>query len=200
MTAGTWFGLGRPPRLPDLSMKLDALLGDYSFGEHHETFVAAPRESVFHAVRTVTAGEIRFFRFLTWLRSPRLGRGRPSILNAPPDWPILEVALETGFVLLHEEVGREIVVGMIVCCGPRHVQTAAEFWAAGGSVARAVMNFHLGAVPGGTRLVTQTRIQATDARARRRFGAYWLVVHPGSAFIRHRWLAAIRHRAEASLR
>jgi hypothetical protein len=50
---------------------------------------------------------------------------------------------------------------------------------------------------GRTRLSTETRIAATDARARRRFAAYWLVVRPGSGLIRRLWLRAVKKRAES---
>jgi hypothetical protein len=49
---------------------------------------------------------------------------------------------------------------------------------------------------GGSRVTTETRILATDDGARRRFGAYWRVIYPGSALIRIGWLDAIRRRAE----
>jgi hypothetical protein len=65
----------------------------------------------------VTAREIRFFRLLTWLRAPHFGEAPQSILNPAADRPILDVALQSGFLLLHEEAGREIVVGAVVCCG-----------------------------------------------------------------------------------
>jgi hypothetical protein len=192
----------QPPKLPGPAMALDRLLPSYSFGEHHETVVAAPRERVYAAVRAVTASEIRFFRLLTWLRSPRFfGPGVESILNPAAERPILEVALGTGFVLLHEEPGREVVVGTIVCCEARSpVRTREEFWATRGSVARAVMNFHLEERQGSVQVVTQTRVHVTDRVAERRFGAYWRVIYPGSALIRRMWLRAIRERAEAASR
>ncbi|TMM12953.1 MAG: hypothetical protein E6F98_07205 [Actinobacteria bacterium] len=43
---------------------------------------------------------------------------------------------------------------------------------------------------GGAFLFTETRVQALDARARRAFRRYWLVVGPFSALVRKRWLAA----------
>jgi hypothetical protein len=49
---------------------------------------------------------------------------------------------------------------------------------------------------GGSRLATETRVQALSPIARRRFRMYWLVVGPFSALIRRRWLAAARHDAE----
>lgn len=47
-------------------------------------------------------------------------------------------------------------------------------------------------------LSTETRVWLTDARARRRFRAYWLVVRPFSGLVRRSWLAAARRRAEAA--
>jgi hypothetical protein len=189
-----------PPRLPGPRMALDDVLPTYQFGEHHEIRIAAPPERVLAAARAVTAGEIRLFRLLTWLRSPRLsGRGPENILNPSADRPILDVALGSGFVLLREEPGREIVIGAVVCCGRRFPpRSPEEFQALQGSLARAAMNFHVEPVgPGASRLVTQTRVAATDPPATRRFAAYWRVIYPGSALIRRMWLRAIKARAEA---
>ena len=189
-----------PPRLPGPRMAIDEVLPSYEFGEHHEILVAAPPDRVLAATRAVTAREIRLFRLLTWLRSPRFSRGgRESILNPSADRPILDVALRSGFVLLREEAGREIVFGAVVCCAPRvPPRSAEEFQALSGSLARAVMNFHVEDAGGGvSRLVTQTRVAATDAEAQRVFARYWRVIYPGSALIRRMWLRAIKARAEA---
>ena len=43
---------------------------------------------------------------------------------------------------------------------------------------------------GGALLVTETRVAAVDAKARRAFRGYWLAVGPFSAFVRRRWLAS----------
>ena len=119
-------------------------------------------------------------------------------MNPSADRPLLDVALGTGFLLLREDEGRELVVGMLVCCGkPKPATSADEFLARSGSLARAVMNFHVvDEGDGTTRLVTETRISASDAEAERRFAIYWRVISPGSAFIRRMWLRAIRDRAE----
>jgi hypothetical protein len=187
-----------PPHLGGPRMALDDVLPDYQFGETHEIRIHASPERVLTAVKAVTAREIRFFRLLTWLRAPHFGEAPQSILNPAADRPILDVALQSGFVLLHEEAGREIVVGAVVCCGLRHtVRDAFEFRALQGSLARAAMNFHVTDEGGGvSRLVTQTRVAASDAPAERRFAAYWRVIYPGSAFIRRMWLRAIKVRAE----
>ena len=190
-----------PQSLPGPRMLVDEVAPHYQFGEHHEIRIAAPPARVYAAVRAVTAREIRLFRLLTWLRTPHWpGRGRESILSPAADRPILDVALASGFLLLREEKESEIVVGTIVCCEktppPR---SAEEFLSRSGSLARAVMNFHLVDEGGGvTRLITQTRVSASDAAAEGRFAAYWRVIYPGSAFIRRMWLRAIRERALSS--
>jgi hypothetical protein len=155
---------------------------------------------VYAAARAVTAREIRFFRLLTFLRSPHLGNAPESILNPAPDRPILDVATDSQFVLLYEEPDREIVFGALLPPGREpKPRSRAEFQQTPGSLSRAVMNFHLSPLPAGaTRLVTETRIAASDAAARRQFGVYWRIIYPGSAFIRHQWLRAIRRRAEAA--
>ncbi len=189
-----------PPRLSGPPMAIDGVIPGYQFGESHEIRVAAPPARVMEAARAVTAREIRLFRLLTWLRSPRLpGRGQESILNPAADRPILDVALGSGFVLLEDEPGREIVFGAVVCCGlGRLPRSAQEFQALEGSLARAVMNFHVEELGDGTsRLVTQTRIAASDRSAERRFAAYWRIIYPGSALLRLTWLRAIKARAEA---
>ena len=58
------------------------------------------------------------------------------------------------------------------------------------------MDFNLEETEGGTRLVTETRITATDDQSRRRFGRYWLVVRPGSGLIRGEFLRIIARKAE----
>lgn len=187
-----------PPRLPGPRMAIDEVAPAYQFGEHHEIEVEASPERALAAARAVTAREIRLFRLLTWLRAPRLpGRSRESILNPAADQPILEVALRSGFVLLHEDE-RELVFGAVVCCEARRPPaTAEEFAALEGSLARAVMTFHVDdAGAGRSRLITQTRVAATDAAAERAFARYWRLIYPGSALIRVMWLRAIKARAE----
>jgi hypothetical protein len=143
--------------------------------------MAATCAEAWRAIKGVTAGEIHLFRTLTWIR--RLGRPGPeSILNAPPNAPILEVATRSGFRLLAEEAEREVVVGMTLIKPDR---------------VKGFMNFMVTKV-GNTscEVRTETRVYAADAAARRRFGIYWRVIYPGSAFIRRMWLGAIRERAE----
>jgi hypothetical protein len=171
--------------------RLDGVMPTYHFHEVHTLRVHASPARVLEAVRAVTAGEIRLFRTLTWIRSPRLGRGgRESILNAPADQPILDVALRSGFVALGDEPGREVVFGTALWLGPRAANPP--------RLARTAMNFLVEEDGDGwCRLGTETRVLGTDDGARRRFAVYWRVIYPGSALIRRMWLRAVKERAEA---
>ena len=181
---------------------LDEHFPAWEFAEHHEIRVHAPPARVQEAIGQVTADEILFFRLLTWIRNPGRSwrRQRENILAPPPDRPILDVALNGGFVLLDEVPSREVLVGAVVCCRFARVNGPEAFAAlVQPGFAKAGMNFLLQDEGGGwTRVSTETRVHGTDAGAQRRFAAYWRVIYPGSALIRVMWLRAIRARAEGA--
>jgi len=186
--------------LPEERGSIDDFVPACQFREVHEIRIHAPADAVFRAVKAVTAREIRFFRILTWLRSPRISAARQDILAPPADRPILDVALQSGFLLLAEDAPRELVFGTILCGRlprvsrpePKDFQELVR-----PGFCKVAMNFRLREEGDGfVRLTTETRIFALDAASRRSFAAYWRVIYPGSAFIRRMWLAAIRRRAE----
>ncbi|HEV8629075.1 MAG TPA: hypothetical protein VGV61_02075 [Thermoanaerobaculia bacterium] len=197
-----------PPR-----SHLDAIVPTWQFGEHHEIRVHADAARVEAAIRAVRPDEIRFFLLLTGIRNPQRAwrRQQANILAPQGELPLLTIALRSGFLLLADEPGRELVFGTIVVAPPalarlpaaelarlRAAFTAERFIAlTAPGYAKAVMNFRLADEGGGwTLLSTETRVFATDDQARRRFAAYWRLIYPGSALIRHMWLDAIRRRAE----
>ena len=193
-------------RVSARASELDEIIPTYQFSEHHEIRVQASPEQVHAAIWAVTAEEIRLFLALTWIRSrfplpEGAGRDRESILNVPAKKPVLDVATSSGFLLLADQPGREIVAGTIVIAPPgsRSIESPREFIALDApGHAKGVMNFRMEDEGGGwTRLTTETRVWATDASARRRFAAYWRTIYPGSALIRRMWLRAIQARAEA---
>lgn len=174
---------------------LDELLPRWDFRERHGRTVAATPERVWDAINEVTLGEMPLARLLFRLR------GMPQAA----DRPLLDQMLAGGFALLGEEPGRELAAGVV-----------ARMWRPGGDVqeiaggpefvafqrpgfAKGAMDFRVLGQAGGasTRVETETRVLATDAAARRAFGRYWLLVRPGSGFIRRVWLRAIAQRAEA---
>ncbi len=185
---------------PTRTMIIDEFLPKYNFNEIHSTRIHAPPANVYAAVRQVTAREIKLFRVLTWIRSPHFGRQPESILAPPADDPVLDVALRSGFLLLGNAPPQETVVGTILGRTPfnGHVPNPEDFKNFNRpGYAKAVMNFRVTPeANGGVTLTTETRVLATNERAKRRFGRYWRVIYPGSALIRVMWLKAIKARAE----
>jgi hypothetical protein len=185
-------------------MRLDEFAPLFQFNEIHSIRILASKEQVYRAIKSVTADEILFFRTLIWIR--RFGRpGRESILNPSQDTPLLDVATKTSFLLLADDPNREIVVGTLVVAPPgwrpNNRPSPEDFKAIHqpGFVA-ATMNFRIEEAGGGVcTVITETRVYATDASARRRFAAYWRVIYPGSALIRRMWLRAIKKRAAKAL-
>ncbi len=182
---------------------LDHFIPAYQFSEFHDIRIHAAPAEVYRAVREVTSGEIFLFRTLTWIRYPHLpGRGEENILNAPGRKPILDVATRSGFRVLSEQPGHEVVLGtMVVWDGISRIHTAEEFrrFDRPGNAISAI-NFLVRDDGGGwCTLSTETRVFATDARVHRRFARYWRMIYPGSSMIRYFWLRAVRKRAEAAV-
>lgn len=193
----------RERHVTDPATQLDGFAPTWQFSEVHQIRVQATPDRVFDAIKAVTANEILFFRTLTSVR--RLGRPLPeSILNAPAEMPLIEVATRSGFLRLADEAPRELVLGTIVAApaqyrgyrGPVTPEIYRNIRRPG--FALATMNFLVRPDPrGGSRVSTETRVFATSSAARRRFAAYWRVIYPGSALIRRMWLRAIKKKAEA---
>jgi len=206
LAAAGWLLPAPEERTARAASRLDEFAPSWQFGERHRLAIRASRQRVYAAIKEVTAGEIFLFRTLTWIR--RLGRPLPpSILSSPPDQPLLEVAERSSFLQLAEEAGREIVLGTLVIAPPgwrpagRLTPAAYQELSAPG-FAKAMINFRVDDGAGGNActVVTETRVFAAGAAARRRFAAYWRVIYPGSALIRVMWLRAIRRRAERTAR
>jgi hypothetical protein len=174
------------------------VIATYQFSERHSRRVRATPERIHRAIWDVTADEIFLFRTLIWIR--RFGRPLPpSILNVPRETSVLGLATRTTFLTLVDSV-REVVVGTVVArpAGTRRPASVDELAAVASrpGYVVATMNFAIEPAADGTCLVsTETRVLATDAGSRLRFGAYWAVINLGSAFIRLMFLRAIERRA-----
>jgi hypothetical protein len=184
--------------------RIDEVAPAYHFAEKHQRHVDAPPERVYAAMKATTASEIRLFQTFTWLR--RFGQPLPeSILNAPENMPILDVATRGGFVLLADEPPRELVVASVVAAprsargrGPLTPELYRVIQAPG--FVKAAMNFRIEPDGSGSRITTETRVTGTDAAAIRRFTPYWRTILPGSWILRVTWLDAIARRAEGNER
>jgi hypothetical protein len=181
--------------------KIDDWMPRWQVDERHTLQVAAPPEKVFAAIHAVRADEIFLFRTLIAIR--RCGQTGPeSIMNAPEEKPLLDVATQTTFVLLEEEAPHELVVGTVIAA-PRKVRASGRLTpdlfrkTLPPGVVLATMNFVVHPDNhGGSTVSTETRIYANSPSALRRFAIYWRLIHPGSDIIRRMWLRAIRQRAE----
>jgi hypothetical protein len=180
---------------------LDDLLLHHDLADAHEVAVAASPRQAIAAMLRVTPAEMPLARLLFALRwLPSLLRGR-SVLTAGA-LPLYEHMLASGFVLLAEDPGREVVIGFVGRpWAPR--SPAVPIRDANGFVAFAAPGFVKGATnvtahtaDRGVTLGTETRVLATDPASRRAFDRYWRVIRLGSAAIRHGWLRAAKRRAE----
>ena len=188
-------------------MLIDHFMPVAHFNEVHTIAIDADPARVYAAIKDVSAAEIPLFRELMTVRAlPALllGRFRP---RRSYDRPLLAEVLKTRtFILLADEPGRELVAGSVgkfwhVSSSMLKLSGPDEFLLSDpAGYAKSAINFRIGRdrSGGGLRLRTETRIFVPDPQARRKFRAYWLLIKPGSAFLRLMWLLAIKRRAERS--
>ncbi len=162
---------------------IDRFLPEWDVNEVHAIVLdAAPGEALAAVLAATAAPGV--VRVLFRLRGLRTARSVESLL------------LGIGFEALAREAG-EVVFG--ASGRPWRPRGAISSFAAApvGSV-RMVANFLVEPLPDGrTRLSTETRVAAVDDVARRAFRRYWRLIGPFSAFIRRRWLAAVRRSLAA---
>jgi hypothetical protein len=182
---------------------LAKLLPDFDFSERHERVVFAPQARTYEAARDLRVGQVPLLRLLMavrWLPGIVTGRRRPL----SPDAGALQDALDLGFVVAWDEPGRGyafVGIGRYwrLNSGIRPISGVEEFlsFTEPGFAKAALVVIVEPEGSNRTRVITETRIHATDAAARRRFRVYWLVIRAGSAAIRRALLRAIATAAEA---
>jgi hypothetical protein len=181
---------------------LDRLLPDYDVVEHHERQLAVSAAEAFAAFRGLPLRDLPVSRLLFGVRSvPDRVAGRPG-LPSSRSAPILDQLIETGFAVLWED-DRSVVVGTIAPVRGLAVEglggVDAGMFAAYDvpGYVKVAMEWAFEDMPdGGCRAMTETRVQSTDEVARVRFGRYWRLIGPFSAFIRREWLAALARATE----
>jgi len=178
---------------------IDRYMPEWDARERHRTFVRAPPEQVFTALKRVDVSRSWAISSLSWLRElpARIAGRRGRRLRID-----LEAFQRSGFVLLEEREGEEIVFGLV-----------GKFWRPKGNIrrvspeefiafdspgyARAAFNFRLRGTNAGTTLSTETRIHCTDPDSRKRFRIYWTLIGPFSGLIRREMLRLVKREAES---
>jgi hypothetical protein len=157
---------------------IDSWLPTFDVGERHEVALPLSPEQALRRALAVPAASDGFVRLLFRLRGLRPS-GSIEQFMAANGFTILERTPTTyvvGLVTRGYRVREGNAVAWRVVDAPRSVRIAADFRAE--------------PAPGGSRLITETRVAASGRLALLGFRAYWLLVGPFSKLIRRRWLRA----------
>jgi hypothetical protein len=179
---------------------IDEFLPNYDVVEHHEVDVDAPVDVAYRAVRNFDLARSPVVLALLFVRGmPRMFTGGgPAVTEAR-----LDQLLETGFVVLEEQPGRELVLGVVgkfwrPTSGFRRIEPGEFVGFDAPGFAKAGWNFVVSERPGRrSTVVTETRVLCTDDDARRRFSRYWWLIGRFSALIRRIMLREIKRDAES---
>lgn len=191
---------------PDVAPRaLDGFLPRFDVESQQRMRIDAPADLVYDVACSLVPDDVPGARTLFWIRAlpSRLARG--PRLTWPRGRPVLQPEAD-GVTLLLERPPRERVLGLI-----------GRFWQPSGGMRRGIDSpgdfldfaepgYAKAAIaleidplgPARCRATTHTRVGTTCDDARRRFGAYWSLIRPGSAVLRWAFLAAVRDRAEAA--
>lgn len=176
---------------------IDEVLPEVDYRSRHDRHVRAPAEDVAGAIERYIVGRDSspLVRLLLRMRGLRI-----------PSGPVRDVLRRSGFTVLAERPGAEIVAG-----------TTGRFWAlheqANMEAPLDLEDFHAFARPGWAKaamtlrveprddgsstLMTETRVLCMDDRSRRRFAAYWALIWVFSGWIRRDLLGGIARIAES---
>jgi hypothetical protein len=156
----------------------------YHHRERHSLHVNADPEAALAAARETRLEDVPLVAALFRLRG----------LRAAPRGPIWASMQAQGFHCHDPET--LVLIGRP--WSPRGGTRSGEDFVHFTEPGYAKMAMDLRALPNGdgARLETETRVFLTDAPARRRFAAHWLVIRPFSGLTRRLWLRAAKRRAE----
>ncbi len=194
------------PASRDIEPVLNRWLPVYDRGSIYERTVAADAVTCDRAFRELVRSDVRLLGPLLGLRRlpRRLLRRQEGAGQVHASRPLMEDFLDEGFTVLLDEPAEQVVAGAIgrwwslTGNAPLDLDGAEAFQAFDApGYAKAALSFQFIPSESGTLVRTETRIACTDSSARRRFGAYWLLIRLPSGLIRRGWLAAIERRALA---
>jgi len=201
--AAGWFWPAGSFTTTSPATRLDAFLPAYNFHERHEITIRAPPERVRQALDQVSFADLGVVRTLGAIRSIAMGHV-PAARGAQPASPTLPMvqmieSRRTNFFPL-DDTPREFVFGLAGQpwnnVGVRLTPEEFRNWAPPDNVKIAANFLIEDAGNGRSRVITETRVAATDESARGKMARYWALIYPGSGMIRRSLLNAIRERAE----
>jgi hypothetical protein len=194
-----WWGYGRRTGSDTLDRFYDQLLPNWEVGQHQEIRVRAPASTAFAAARMMDIEQSPLVRAIFWLRQVIMRAPRPATDKRRP---FIERAKALGWAVLVDIPGRRTVLAAIT----RPWQRAVTFKPLSG------VDFLAFNQPGYAKIIwsievhpdgadrsvasTETRVQVTDPKSRRRFRLYWALLSPGILAIRYLSLRLIRRQAE----
>jgi hypothetical protein len=171
-----------------MSEALNRLLPRYEFSEHHRITIGAARAQVFAAIAAVDLTDSILARGLMaiWRLVARL------FMANVPSRPMTK----DDFIPLAHEPTRELVRGLIAG-PPKRDWTPDQFAAYDGPGFKLAWSFWITDLgEGRCRVDTETRVLCNDAKTRRWFTLYWIVIRLPSGAIRRDLLRIIKRRAE----
>ena len=171
--------------------------------ERHETIVHAPANVVLEVARNFDMLSLPLVRGIFWLRAKFL---RATAARRTHPKGLVEDMISIGWGVLADEPGRILVAGAF--CQPWHGDVVfqsippeqfATF--AEPDQVKIVWTLEAAALEDAvTRFATETRVRATDDRARTKFRRYWRIFSPGILMIRRLLLRSVRQQAERQWR
>jgi hypothetical protein len=180
---------------------IDRFLPDYDVVEHHAVDIDAPVDDAYRAVKELDLARSPVVLALLFARGlPHLFTGAVK----PKRRLGLDEIVESGFVVLAEEPGRELVLGIVgkfwqLSSGVHRIEPDEFIGFGTPGFAKAVWNFVVSTrTGGGSRVETETRVVSTDDDARRQFSRYWWLIGRFSALIRRIVLDQIKRDAESA--
>lgn len=177
---------------------IDRFMPSYDVVERHERVVNASPERVYRALREVDLSRsvlVAGLFAVRWLPHVLTGKARPVRSLT------LEDFLRGGFVVLGEEPGVQIVLGVVakfwqLDSGIRALNAEEFVGFCAPGFAKATWSCRVESGRGRHEGCERDRVACPSAAARRTFRWYWRLVGPYSALIRRLMLTLVQREAE----
>ncbi len=190
-------------------MLINELLPEYIIKNLHSKIIKSTPDKIFRAIKLVSIADIPLALELFSLRmipSRILHKEKYVKSDRMLNRPILAVNPGSTSFLYHEKSSEEILIGMVGAfwkITPRRdrksmdistFQAFQEFNEP--EYAKTIINFRIHEYNNYCEVNFETRVQAMDARSKRKFILYWGLISPGVWILRKMWLLAIKRRSE----